>query len=156
MKVAIRKAKAKDLDALQDMFKALIKHESRVDPLIKLNRSSLSKAKGYYRKALRKSNSIILIAENENVPVGFIYGWIERTPDIFKLKKRGYICDAFVKKNFRERGIGTVLTKEILRFFKSKKVSWVKLTVYSKNINSVNVWRSLGFKDNMIEMKKLI
>ena len=156
MKIEIRRATSKDLDFLHEMWKLLIKHESKIDPLINKNKSYFSKAKQEYKKSLKKNSKIFLIAEINKIPVGYIYGWIEKTPNTYKPRLRGYVCDAFIKKKFRGKGVGTKLTNEILKVFKSKKVSWIKLTVYSKNTNSVKIWRKLGFKDRMIEMEKML
>lgn len=154
--VKIRKASQKDLDNLHDMHKGLIEYEFEVDPLIKKSNSYYSIAKKDYKSALLKRNHIFFIAEDNNIPLGYIYGWIEKPPKSFIPNKRGYICDAYVKPKGRNKGVGKKLTSEILKFFKSKNVSWIKLGVYAKNVNSVKIWRKLGFEDYTIDMIRMI
>ena len=152
MAVKIRKATIKDLDILHDMHKELIEYEFEVDPLIKKSNSYYSQAKKDYKAALSKRNQIFFIAESNETVLGYIYGWIEKPPKCFIPNKRGYICDAYVKPEGRRKGVGKKLTSEIIKHFSSKDVSWIKLGVYAKNVNSVKIWRKLGFEDYIIEM----
>ncbi len=156
MELQIRKATIEDLDVLHEFHIGLIEYESNIDPLINKTEEFYEKAKKDYEEALKKEDHMFLIAEKNGKPVGYVYGWIEKPPVCFTPKLRGYLCDAFVKEKFRGKNIGEKLTEEILKIFKSRNVSWVKLGVYAKNINAINVWKKLGFEDYIIEMTKMI
>jgi ribosomal protein S18 acetylase RimI-like enzyme len=60
---------------------------------------------------------------------------------------RGFICDIFIEKKFRHKGVGEALIKNMVKWFKSKKIRDVELNVYSKNIKALKIYKHLGFKE---------
>jgi ribosomal protein S18 acetylase RimI-like enzyme len=154
MKIAIRKATIKDLESLHELHTHLISFEQKIDPLLKNNLSH--KSKGRYRRRLKNKNHVFFIAEVNGKPVGYSYGWIEKTPYWFEPRLKGYICDVLVLKEFRGKGIGEKLTARLEKHFKTNSVRWVMLSVYAKNNRARKVWKSLGFEDYLFEMSKTI
>jgi ribosomal protein S18 acetylase RimI-like enzyme len=154
MKLVVRKATIKDLESLHDLHTRLFSFEQKIDPLLKNNLSH--ELKGRYRKRLKNKNHAFFIAEADGKPVGYSYGWIEKTPDWFEPRLKGYICHVLVLKEFRGKGIGEKLTSRMEKHFKANNVRWVMLSVHAKNIRARKVWKSLGFEDYMLEMSKII
>jgi len=156
MAVKSRRATPKDFETLHSLHRELIEYEAKLDLLLKKGKEYYKYDKKHCKELLKKKDQIILIAEENNMPIGYIYGEIQKVPNWLTPKKRGFIWDAFVKRDARKTGVCTKLTNEMLKIFRSKGVSWIRLDVYSKNFNSIKVWKKLGFKDYIIEMSKTI
>lgn len=100
--------------------------------------------------ALKKGN--LFIAEEDNKIVGYTVGEIKKQPPYIRYPKKGVIDNVFVKKEYRDRGIGKKLIKEIISCFRKKGVSWTYLLVYPDNKKAYNLYKKLGFKEWFIEM----
>ena len=98
-----------------------------------------------------KNGKVYLAFENE-VPVGFIAGYIERdsenNSDYFR------IDSLVVKRDFRNKGVGTRLVEKIGEYAKSTGQSKVGLGVLVGNFSAYDYYKRLGFKDYGIEMIK--
>ncbi len=62
----------------------------------------------------------------------------------------------FVMEKFRKQKIGKLILNSIIKWFKEKGISSIKLSVYKGNANAVETYRRCGFKDFILEMKYFI
>ena len=156
--VKIRKALLKDLEIIYNLNVDLAKHELRFDPIRKRPQKRKRYHHGYnkLREKLKKRDCQFLIAEDLGEPIGFIEGCIKKSPSFYKYPRRGEIGPTFVKKEYRKKSIGRKLVKEMLSWFKSKNIKWIQLTTHAKNINSINFWKKIGFKEYSIWMNLLL
>ncbi len=92
-------------------------------------------------------NSIFLVAENEDEEIiGFIVGQIR----YIQISKYGHVMSIAVDSEFRRRGIGTALMKELTKKFNEKNIHQIKLEVRVSNIPALNLYKKLGFKKKKI------
>ncbi|MCD6503535.1 MAG: ribosomal-protein-alanine N-acetyltransferase [Thermoplasmata archaeon] len=83
---------------------------------------------------------LMLIAEEDGKLVGFVIGSLST-------EESGRILVLFVKKDYRGRGVGKALMKEILRRFLVKYcVKEVTLEVHEKNETAIKLYEKLGFR----------
>ncbi len=88
----------------------------------------------WMKRKLAKENAFLFVAEYDGKIVGYIFGWIERrSKNYWKTSKYGYICDLFVKEEYRKKGIGKALLKEAEEWFKKRGISKIFLEVYFDN-----------------------
>jgi len=52
---------------------------------------------------------------------------------------------AYIKKEFRCQGTGKLLMKELIKWFKKKKIKFVELSVNSRNKIGIAAWKRYGF-----------
>lgn len=156
--IKIRKASLKDLKTIYSLNVDLAKHELKFDSVRKKPQKKKSYSYGYVslREKLKKRNYRFFIAEDQERPVGFIEGCIKKSPPFYKYSRRGEISPTFVKKEYRNKSIGKKLVKEMLSWFKLKGVRWIQLITHTKNINSINFWKKIGFKEYSIRMNLLL
>jgi ribosomal protein S18 acetylase RimI-like enzyme len=151
----IRKAVKKDIPALIELFMALAKNESKISHLKRADK----KTREFFAKGLPKwiprKNNVLLIAEDKDKPVGYIFGWKEYISEEYKNPYVGYICECYVDKKYRGQGIAQRLLEKINSSFKKMGLKEAKLIVGSKN-PSRKVWEHLGFKEEYKEMRKLL
>ncbi|MDI6806571.1 MAG: GNAT family N-acetyltransferase [Candidatus Aenigmarchaeota archaeon] len=110
----------------------------------------------FAKKLIRNKNGILLVCVNKNRIVGYTLGLIKNKPPVYKIKKFGLISDIFVEKDYRNKGIARKFVTELMRWFKSKQLSYTELTVDSKNRLALKVYNKLGFKEYRKIMKKEI
>lgn len=137
----IKAATKKDFDKVADMDVELCLYERRFDSMIKpgeAERRSVKEVKTW-------KNARAFIAKEDKDVIGFILGWTEKIP--YYKAKRGFISDVFVEKEFRHKGIGESLIKNMVRWFKERNIKDVDLNVYSKNIKALKIYKHLGFKE---------
>ncbi|MEM3730384.1 MAG: GNAT family N-acetyltransferase [Candidatus Bathyarchaeia archaeon] len=141
--IAIRKACPEDLSAIVGLAKELSKSESIMDPMI--TPVSRFQDPEWILKNIEKDNAVVFVATFNNEVVGYVLGWVSQPWD-YKFE-RGYICDCFVKEDYRRRGVGKALCREILKWFRSKNINCVEADIYTNNVASIKLFRSLGFEE---------
>ena len=142
--VKIRHADEKDLEEIVRLSKKLGRDESAMDSMISPSPSEFQ-SPSWILKNIKGENTVVFVAEVEGKIVGYSLGWVSQ-PWAYK-GKRGYICDCFVEKSYRRRGIGKALVKAMLEWFINKGVECVEADVYSSNVPSLKLFKKLGFEE---------
>jgi len=86
------------------------------------------------------ADDLFLVAELENKVVGYVIGIVKKTGE-------GHVISLAVHPEFRCRGIGTLLMKQLLERMKRVKASHVKLEVEARNEAALTLYRKLGFRE---------
>jgi ribosomal protein S18 acetylase RimI-like enzyme len=142
--VKIRYANEKDLEEIVRLSEKLGRDESAMDSMISPSPSEFQSS-SWILKNIKGENTAVFVAEVEGKIVGYSLGWVSQ-PWAYK-GKRGYICDCFVEKSYRRRGIGKALVKAMLEWFVNKGVECVEADVYSSNVPSLKLFKKLGFEE---------
>ena len=107
------------------------------------------------RKWIASTNCIVFIAEADSIPCGFTVAWIGTSPEIFRPKRYGFIGIMFVRREYRGRGVSSLMIKETLAWFAKRKVKHVGLTVVKQNRHARRVYQKWGFADFVVNMWKM-
>jgi ribosomal protein S18 acetylase RimI-like enzyme len=142
----IREAKIDDVHKIFNLIDKLMDYHLKLDDYYKLLSSSEDIYKEYFENLIKSDNSLVLVVEDNGVIVGFLAGKIENRPPVFEVKRRGWIDSIFVLEDYRVQGIGKELTRKMLEWFKRRGISYVELSVDSRNEIGQEVWKTLGFK----------
>jgi len=142
--VKIRQASETDLQQIVKLSEKLGRDESAMDSMVSPLPSEFQNPK-WILKNIKGENTVVFVAEADGKIVGYSLGWISQ-PWSYKAK-RGYICDCFVEKSYRRRGIGKALVKAMLEWFRKKGVECIETDIYSSNIPSLTLFKNLGFKE---------
>lgn len=101
-------------------------------------------------------NSIVYIAENPPIFIGYIKATKTKRPLVYETKFVGEISDLFVKPEFRKSGIGYQLVEKAEEWFKENDLDVIWLRVHSGNELGRAFWDKMGYRDYAIEkIKKL-
>ena len=150
----IRELKNEDIKDFKELFECSYIHETKFDILLD------NKVAGYAERELKnliKDRKLkILVASHKRKIVGFIIGLIEEKPYCYSIQNIGYIWDFFVLLDFRKRGIGKILFKNMISWFKTNGLKYVEIDVNYQNKDSISIWKKLGFKERRINMIKEI
>lgn len=83
-------------------------------------------------------NSVFLMAFEEDKAIGYV--------GLSAVLDEGYMGNLAVVDEYRRKGIGRALMKELLRICKDKDFSFVTLEVRESNLPAINLYLSLGFE----------
>lgn len=149
----IKKATIKDFEKLKQIKSEFYLWECKGDK--RLNTGYIKKGLGArLAKNLKQKNTVFFIAEERGEIIGYSGAEIQTNPASFKFKKRGHLFNLYVRPKYQGKGIGKRLIKKTLRWFKEKKISDLMIMVYSHNKKAHQIYKKLGFKDYIIELKK--
>lgn len=105
--------------------------------------------KDYFKNVIKDDNNILLCYEEDNLVVGYVFLKQVVCDDV-----NGYLIDGlFVEKEYRNRGIATKLLKESLNIVKDKDICFVDVGAMAENKTSLNLYKSLGFKEFKINLR---
>ncbi|MCK4589483.1 MAG: GNAT family N-acetyltransferase [Nanoarchaeota archaeon] len=152
----IRQAKKQDLKQIAELDLVLAMEISRKD-FFKKDETILKKMeKPYLYRDFKNKNNIFFVAEEKKQIIGFAGGHIKTNLKFFKIKKVGFIREIYVKPSHRHKGLGQKLMREIIRYFKNKKIKVAQLTVLTNNQPAFKLYQSLGFEENRKKMVRRI
>jgi len=129
----------------------LIQDERKYDNNIDSN----FKVSNYYYQMINNNKNTFLLGYfiNEKL-VGYIftkYKLVEGDTNY-----TGYIDALYVLKDYRNKGIATSLLKETINILNKKNIYTIDINVLYNNKVALNLYKSLGFKEFKISLRKEI
>ena len=151
----VRPAVEHDLDAIVALWKEFMKHQTGIDPRLKVRADGEPHFRTWAAEALSSPQRTIFVAQSPSGElVGYTLVIIASNPPVFEPAEYGYIQDAFVLESFRGKGIGWKLTQAALAWFKEQGLAHVMLHVLDKNERGIAFWRQAGF-DSFLHNRRL-
>jgi GNAT superfamily N-acetyltransferase len=164
MDVSIRKARLNDLPAILNLWKEfrkymdkmIFKRNNKLKPHFELSFNNYSDIKKHISNHIRSKNSLILVAEVESEIVGCSLVIINKNPEFLKIKQYGFVSDIYVRKDFRNKKVGTLLMKENVKWFKQKGMKYMKIGLAVDNKEAHEAYKKWDFDDYFLYMVKKI
>ena len=106
----------------------------------------------------RNDNTLILIAELGESPVGYLLGRIfqeEVTADN-GTGRMGLLDELYIEKSAIGNGLGQKLIDEMMSWMKEKGIYRVKLQVYAWNQSAIKIYENNGFAPYVLGMEKYL
>jgi len=152
----IRKATIKDLDELERIYVEGCVSEVKLQFPKKSVKSILKEMKKYerdrkggFKEGIKSKDEYWVIIVDNNKIAGFGQAVIDKND-----KSKAGIEKVYVDKEFRRKGVGMKLMKEIIRWLKEKTVKSVSSGIFIKNKPSINIHEKLGFEVTAVRMQK--
>lgn len=141
--VLIRDLKQEDYAKLTDYVNDLVDE----DTFVSINKKvTLDAEKVHVESKIRKSmdkEGVFLIAESQ----GEILSYCRAEKDLFK-EDCNVEIGISVRKDFRGKGLGGILIKELIRLAKERmEFKRIYLCVYSNNTGGIHLYKKLGFEE---------
>ncbi|HOW60255.1 MAG TPA: GNAT family N-acetyltransferase [Candidatus Moranbacteria bacterium] len=149
----IRKANKKDIEKLVEMNARLFDYHAKLDKYYRLGKETKKDYKKHLKNVISTRKYRILIAEENEKPVGFLAGRIDKPRSYAKPKKIGMISSAFILPKYRRMGIGKLMFEDFLKWCQDKKIKNIELSVDYRNQIGGSAWKKFGFKDFMKRMR---
>src|SRR5262249_12367520 len=97
-------------------------------------------------------DSLVLVAADEGVVVGYVYADVEGTSWRDLRGPCGFVHDVFVDEAARGRGIARDLVRGAIDWIRSRGLTQVVLWSKTENDRAQRLFARLGFRPTMIEM----
>ncbi len=150
----IREAKKEDTPKILEMYQILFSKWDRIDEADKMDKAWFNKkeATTYIKEEMEHHK--YFVAEEDKKIIGYLKCRIkEREPFHEKV---GYIDEAYVADEHREKGLGTKLLEKAIEWFKKKKMNWATVSTHAEDPDANAFWKRKGFKDyNLIYKMKI-
>ncbi len=150
------RALEENLIELANLQKRYMEYHQEIDAYFAFNESISELWIEYMKKVIRDKDQVVYCAFVEDRIVGYMTAATAERPPIYRIGKTGLIGDAFVLADFRKQGVFSRLLEKTLDWLRRKGVAYVEHPVASGNQLGLKVWRSKGFDDYMIFMRKKI
>ena len=113
--------------------------EKNIDDICEIESCSLDTpwGKNELLKELENKNAHYVCVECDNKIAGYIGVW--------NICGEGNITNIAVHPDFRNKGLGTLLIKEMIKYAKDEKFLFLTLEVSEKNIQAYNLYKKCGF-----------
>ncbi|MBU2213806.1 GNAT family N-acetyltransferase [Patescibacteria group bacterium] len=143
------------------MMVSLQQHIADIDPL-KRNRQAVDFDAALYVETLLKrverENVVILVASEEDIPMGFIAGTIPEQDENDLLDhyptREGTILELIVSTEQRGKSIGRQLMEELENHFRQHGCGSVRVGCFAPNTGAHGFYEKCGYDDRYIEMLK--
>ncbi len=154
---SFRKYSGKDIDFISEKQSSLSIHHLQFDKeYYEPSNNSVEEFKNYITKRINDENFNIILAELNGKIIGYVMGWIEVRPPIYKIRNVGYLSNIYVDDDERNSGVGKNLYNELEKWFQHKKVEYIEIKSDARNDDTINKFRNYGFKDLSMTFYKKI
>ena len=155
--IVIREGEKKDIPSILKLWIDTIKWHTELDKDFTLAKDGVQNFELVLTNALGNSSQIIIVAEENNSIVGFLYGYLKKYTGFFRRRIVAHISDITVREEYRRKGIGTALM-EIFEndFARNNDANDLSLFVHAKNSAGSDFYSHLGFEVTLLTMQKTI
>lgn len=158
--ISIKKYSPKDKETLFVLIEELQDYLVQIDPLKRLRRLP-----GYNKKyienllqKIKKQKGAIFLAKDENIPLGFIAGVVEKQDKDELLgcvpSRPGRILELIVSDKYRGKNVGSLLMERVEEYFHDEGCTVLLVEVFEPNNLAHNFYKKLGYTDRSIDMIK--
>ncbi len=120
-------------------------YHAKLDPVFQPAPNAPKVFGKFLGRCLKSKNALVLIAEEQGVPVGMCTALIDRNPPIFEAARFGRLADLFVDSECRRHGIGTALLQEVRKWLAENGIMICRASAAEQNPALQNFWLKSGF-----------
>lgn len=135
--ISFRKAEEKDISLVISFVKKLAKHVNMMDE-VNIDEDSFKK----WMFEEKTIHAIFLVKDNKEIGIA-LYLYLFAT---FNCKPTLYLEDLFIDKEYRNRGYGKLIFKELAKIAKEKGLNRLEWTCLDENEKGLMFYNSLGSK----------
>jgi len=157
IKFKIQKASKNDIPQILDNWKQLMRMHVHLWP--KFYKMKVNAEKIYLKflkKQMKRRNATVFVAKSRDCVIGHAMVQIAKVPPVYKINKQCEVCEIFVKKGFRKKGIGAALFKAVEEWARRNGTRQISLKVDVKNKDARSLYENLGYKTHRLGMVKII
>ena len=142
----VRRAEARDLDALADLFVELLAHHAVLEPAFRVRADVRERLPKLLAQQLRDADAAVFVCEEACGLVGFCSVRVERAPSAMLEVSRAEIADLGVRADQRRKGVGRSLVETARSWVRSRGAERLEVRVAVRNPEGQAFWRALGFE----------
>ncbi len=142
-------ARKSDIPAILEIWKELMDFHVPFDSRYTLSDGAEESMGENLARLIAAEDALVIMAVENTKVMGFGIARIDKYPPVFVKQICGSIEDLAVSFEHRRKGIGELMLKEMLDWFRSLGIDRVELRVASMNTVGYSFWRKHGFTDYM-------
>jgi len=142
----VRRAEARDLDALAELFAGLVAHHAAIDPAFRARADTYERFPKLLARQLGDPDAAVFVFEEPGGLVGFCSARVERTPGAAEEASRVAIDDLAVRSDRRRKGAGRALVDAVDAWARSRGAERLEVRVAVRNPEGQAFWRALGYE----------
>ncbi|MBN2016451.1 GNAT family N-acetyltransferase [Candidatus Dojkabacteria bacterium] len=155
LRVQISKAKVSDLKRIQTLNQKLFRKEFKeYDRTLNINWPFEKDGEKYFKKRLR--NGCVLVAVQRDEVIGYLCGGLKEMGSFKKNVKVAELENMFILKDFRSKGIGSLLCKYFLEWCRNRNVERIRVEAYAKNEKGIKFYEEMGLKKLLVTLETKI
>jgi len=144
--LTIRRAASSDVERIVELRLLSQEHAEKSNPLIwRITKEGKKLLKQKVGNDLADSNIQVLLAEADGEIIGYVQGEVTCRSDHMPTTV-GQVSLMYVVKQFRRKGVGRRLMKELCKFFNSSKAEDLTVRYIIGNKEAEGFWTKLGFE----------
>ncbi len=153
--VHVRNMTKSDLPRVGELAGALVRLHHSWDPRRFFLEEGVEQGyQWWFAKQLDHEGVVLQVAEVGGSIAGYVYGSLEDRDWAMLLDAHGAIHDVFVDAAFRRAGVAKALMLSAIAALEGQGAAQVVLSTSTANPQAQALFRSLGFRDTMIEMTR--
>jgi len=147
-----REATLDDLPLILNWTEQLMDHEALDNSIeLQLKPNIAEQLETWLKNLVTDNNSLIIIATDETIkphlPAGLIIGYLQPQPNEFTLfNMHGIIQMVWVEKDYRNKGIASLLVKHMEDTFQNLDVPYCEIQYSDSNTEAKAFWNKAGYK----------
>jgi ribosomal protein S18 acetylase RimI-like enzyme len=153
--ISIRKATIEDLHTIQYLNNKLCRKENaEFDSTVNPDFATSDGGTSYFKKALESDEKLVLVAEDDTTPVGYIVGGIEHVGDFRNISNMCEVDNMWVDEEYRNQGIGKQFMDKLQIWAKNKGVKRMRVVASFKNERAIKFYKREGFGEYDLILEK--
>lgn len=110
--------------------------------------------KKYLEKRAHDADFKMYVAKDNDRCVGYVMGWIEQRPPIYRKRTVGYLSNIFVDEDCQKRDVGARLCGELEKWFQERNVDFIETRADARNSAAIKSFKKYGFKELSVTFYK--
>jgi len=150
----IREATKEDVPQILPVWRELMDFHAERDEVYMIREGAEETFSKYLCENIEKDDSCIFVAQNNHDIVGYCQCKVVESPPVLVIEKYGNVEGMAVLEKYRRSGVGRLLVKQAMQWFKAKGLERVEVRVSVVNEISIKFWRKVGFEAYLETMFK--
>jgi RimJ/RimL family protein N-acetyltransferase len=152
IQISLRTGNIDDAEAILEIQKEVLLENEYMISVIEEFDETIEQQRNWIEKISENERETIIVAEFKEKVIGLI---VFRSKNTKRLAHTGYFT-TMIRKDYRERGIGKSLIKELLNWAEQNPlIEKVSLGVLSTNQRAIALYKSVGFVEEGRKIKEV-
>ena len=154
MNFTVRPLKPFEVDDVVRLWRRLAEDPSASGATLIVDDENTGRFKEFLKGLSRDDENQVLVSEIDGKIVGFIM-FAKQARSMLRLRhSHAMITDLYVDEEHRRHGIAYMMVKGCLDYLRSRNIEHVRVNVVANNTPARELYKKLGFTDDMITMNK--
>lgn len=157
MTIKVREGNQTDLPFILEGLADIQSNERDSETDLELSESFLDELKTWVINLFDTPSSLIIVMENQQLPIGFVIGMVEPQHNPFSnYNYHGIIQAIYVCEQYRLKGFATQLVNEIMDSFQEHLIPYVEISYHPINKRAQKFWKKMGFANAQVIARKFL